>query len=322
MREIWDKLRPWFDKREAFVLATVVKAGRPVPRRVGSVMAIAGDGTTFLGSVSAGCVENAVIDAAVKTAQDGCTRWESFGGEEGFPWEVALTCGGRITVRLDRMDLQRLPRARETLESLLEGEEAGVVALFQDRFTVLKSNGEWVHDTPVDPELFAATESFALTEEPVCEASINGDPVLFYRIPVPDRLFIVGAGHAALHLIPIGKSLLYHTVAIDPREAYFRQERFPVLPDQLHRSWPAQALALYRLTERDAAVVLSHDPKIDDDALKHLLATSCGYIGALGSRGSHRARLKRLAGTGIEPAQLERIDAPVGIDISSRRLPR
>jgi xanthine dehydrogenase accessory factor len=64
-------------------------------------------------------------------------------------------------------------------------------------------------------------------------------------------------------------------------------------------------------------VTLSHDIKIDDPALVAALASEAAYVGALGSRRSHAARRERLAAAGVDPAAIDRIDAPVGIDIGA-----
>src|SRR5690606_24766467 len=103
------------------------------------------------------------------------------------------------------------------------------------------------------------------------------------------------------------------TIVADPRMAFVAKERFPVAPDRLERAWPQDAVARAEPGPRDVALTLTHDPKIDDSALRALLQSRAGYIGALGSRRSHAARLERLRAEGADPEALARIHGPAGI---------
>ncbi|MER3513950.1 MAG: XdhC/CoxI family protein, partial [Chloroflexota bacterium] len=81
----------------------------------------------------------------------------------------------------------------------------------------------------------------------------------------------------------IAKALGYRTVVVDPRRAFGSEVRFPHA-DRLIRAWPDEALAQVGLTSSTAVVMLTHDPKLDDPALKIALSSPAFYIGALGSR--------------------------------------
>ncbi|WP_137391404.1 XdhC family protein [Rhodoligotrophos defluvii] len=135
----------------------------------------------------------------------------------------------------------------------------------------------------------------------------------------PLRLVIIGAVHVAQHVIPIAQSLGYDVTVIDPREAFATAERFPAVA--LRHEWPDEALADFGLDSRTALIALTHDPKIDDPALQAALASPCFYIGALGSRKTHASRLERLEAAGHSPEVLERIHAPIGLDIGARGAP-
>ena len=141
--------------------------------------------------------------------------------------------------------------------------------------------------------------------------------VLLRLISQPYRLFVIGAGHISLHLVQFAKALNYRTIVIDPRESFAQEDRFEVAPDFLMPEWPEAAFKGVRFSAFDSVVLLTHDPKIDDQALKIVLRSDANYIGALGSRKSHAARLKRLLAEGFNESQLERIHGPVGLDIGS-----
>jgi len=150
------------------------------------------------------------------------------------------------------------------------------------------------------------------------EIERGSDRILLRMISKPSRLFIIGAGHISLRLVSFARSLDYQAIVIDPRAAFAKKERFEATPDRLVCSWPKEGLSRFKLGSQDSVVALTHDPKIDDQALEAALRSDCEYVGALGSRLSHQARLKRLAASGIEEGDLARIHGPVGLDIGSR----
>jgi xanthine dehydrogenase accessory factor len=132
---------------------------------------------------------------------------------------------------------------------------------------------------------------------------------------LPVRIFVVGAVHIAQALARLTAPLDMTTIVIDPRPALATVERFPDVALML--DWPDEALDLAKLDARSAIVVLTHDPKLDDPALDRALRSEAFYIGALGSRRSHAARLERLAALGHEQDSLARIKGPVGLPIAA-----
>lgn len=134
--------------------------------------------------------------------------------------------------------------------------------------------------------------------------------------PAPLRLILVGAVHIAQALAPMAQALGYGVTIIDPRGAFATPERFPGMA--LIRDWPDEGVTALAPDRRSALVTLTHDPKLDDPALSAGLASTAFYIGALGSRKTHAARLERLAASGIGEDQLGRIHGPVGLAIGAK----
>lgn len=135
----------------------------------------------------------------------------------------------------------------------------------------------------------------------------------------PLRLILVGAVHIAQALVPQARGLGLDPIILDPRTALATELRFPGVCRMVE--FPEEAMAALRLDARSAVVVLSHDPKLDDPALDAALRSEAFYIGALGSRKSHAARLERLAALGHDPAALARIRGPVGLAIGAVTAP-
>ena len=106
---------------------------------------------------------------------------------------------------------------------------------------------------------------------------------------------------------------------VDPRRSFASDERFPNVT--ISTDWPDEAMEALKPDSRTAVVTLTHDPKLDDPALDRALKSPAFYIGSLGSRRTHAARLKRLRELGHGEAALARIQGPVGLDIEAVTAP-
>lgn len=143
-----------------------------------------------------------------------------------------------------------------------------------------------------------------------------GASVFIESVVPPPTLFMVGGVHIAVGLATLAKVLGYQTVVVDARSAFASAERFAHV-DELVLAWPDEALE-GRLDARSAVAVLTHDPKLDDPALRVALASPARYIGALGSPSTHMKRMARLRAEGFSEAQLARIHGPIGLAIGAK----
>jgi len=145
-------------------------------------------------------------------------------------------------------------------------------------------------------------------------ASAAGEVEVFIETyPPPPTMFIVGAVHIAIPLVIFAKTLGFRTVVVDARGAFATPERF-AHADELVMEWPDDALQ-GRLNSNSFVVLLTHDPKLDDPALKVALPSPARYVGALGSPKTHAKRLARLREEGMPGEQLARLHAPIGLKI-------
>lgn len=274
------KVQEWRPARLALV--TVVDTWGSAPRPRGSHMLVHEDGR-FEGSVSGGCVENAVLAEAEAVIASGKAALLRFGVSDDNAWEAGLPCGGDIAVLVQPVS------------------EAGFAPALFDAIVEGRRRGETV---PVSTD----------TATGLSQAGVaDGQFVNRYR--PPRRLIIVGAVQIAQALAGLARELGIGATIVDPRGRFLTAERFPnaVLDDR----WPDEAVASLKPDPGTAIVTLSHDPKIDDPALIAALAAPTGYVAALGSRRSHAARRERLAAEGVNSADLDRIDGPAGIDIGA-----
>jgi xanthine dehydrogenase accessory factor len=132
----------------------------------------------------------------------------------------------------------------------------------------------------------------------------------------PLRLIAVGAVHITQALAPMAALAGYEVTVIDPRSAFATEARFGRV--SLRTDWPDEAMADLKPDLRTAIVTLTHDPKLDDPALAAALRSDAFYIGALGSRKTHAARVERLRRLGFSDNELARIHGPIGLSIGAK----
>lgn len=287
----------WHEDGRGAVLATVIETWGSAPRRVGAQLVISGDGE-MQGSVSGGCVEGAVVMEATDALDAGEARVLEYGVSDGDAFAVGLACGGTIRILVEPVGnvfpvalLRELVAARTArtpvaYEVTLSSNERRLVSdLYADRFAMDRSGFE------ADGDIFVAVHN------------------------PPLRLAVVGAVHIAQALVPMARIAGYDPVIIDPRAAFGSDARFP--GERILSDWPDEALEEMGLDTRTALVLLTHDPKLDDPALHLALKSSCFYIGALGSKRTHAARVARLEEAGFSAGEIARVHGPIGLDIGA-----
>ena len=277
-------------------LATVVSTWGSAPRPRGSHMLVHEDGR-FEGSVSGGCVEGDILDTAARVIAGSPFAVKKYGVADASAWEVGLPCGGEISVMVQPVSAEGFdPELFDRIvEARADGQPLTVTTDLSTGHSDLRPvEGSHQSNTLMGPE---TGEIFANRYDP------------------PRRLIVVGAVQIAQSLVGLARTLGIETVVVDPRGRFLTEERFP--DTTLDDRWPDEAVEAYKPGPSTAVVTLSHDTKIDDPALVAALAANTGYVGALGSRKSHAARLQRLAEAGVSAEDLERIDGPVGLDIGA-----
>jgi xanthine dehydrogenase accessory factor len=173
-------------------------------------------------------------------------------------------------------------------------------------------------DAAAGDALNAAAET-ALALDQSGTASLGNEEWFLHAHNPPMRMIIVGAVHIAQALVPMAAQIGLAVVVVDPRRAFASDERFPNV--SISTDWPDEALDALQPDSRSAVVTLTHDPKLDDPALDRALRSPAFYIGALGSRRTHAARLDRLRALGHEDTALARIRGPVGLNIAAVTAP-
>lgn len=313
----------WTDNNKEFAMATVIKTWGSSPRPVGSAMLISSE-MEMVGSVSGGCVENSVITAALPLIERGESQRLAFGVTDEDAWSVGLSCGGKIQVFVERfMALDERPEEQAVwakLNSCLN-DQANCILVTKlvdgvGEHLLVTPDGEAVGANPNEQLIREALKANRERKSQVIEL---GEDRYFARVFTrPSQMLIIGAAHITVDLVDLAKKYNFETIVIDPRGVFSEKTQFKTAPDQIITKYPSDVLGDYTLDQYAYAVVLSHDPKIDDDALHILLRSDVGYIGALGSSRTHAKRVKRLTEAGFTEEELAKIHAPIGVDIKAK----
>lgn len=317
-------------------LATVVGTTGSAPRPVGSAMVVSSRGEVA-GSVSGGCVEAAVFDLAETTIASGEPCVRSFGVATDDVVDVGLTCGGRIEVLVQRLD--RTAHLDDLRRRVAAGRPVALVTVVEHPDVSLVGS-RVVVDRGVEPAPTAlpgplhealverAAALLSTGESGQVSCGPDGSPLAqgvraFVQVWAPrPRLVVYGAVDFAGALAGVGRFLGDEVTLCDARPTFTTAARFPdahdVVVDWPHRHLRAEADA-GRIDRRTAICVLTHDARFDVPVLQLALSLpEVGYVGAMGSRRTHRERLQRLRDVGVTEEQLARLHSPLGLDLGAR----
>ena len=237
-------------------------------------------------------------------------------------------CGGTIEVfveplALDGGDEGARLYARARAHAAAGGRAAVVTRLEGDRGKLLvlddSSTDGTLGDTFLD-QRFATEARDVLARGTSRTLFIESTRAFVEVIAPPALLLVVGAGHVAMPLVTLARTLGYRTVVVDGRPRFASRERFPDV-DELRVGIPSEVVADYALIPSTALVLVAHDYKYDLPVLRRALESEAGYIGMLGSTRRGATILRFLAEEGVSEAALARVRVPIGLDLGARSAP-
>ncbi|MBJ7288296.1 XdhC/CoxI family protein [Williamsia sp.] len=316
--------------RSPVALARIVGVTGSSPRTVGSALVVTGDGDV-VGSLSSGCVEAAVVAAAVDVIATGEPSFERFGGSDIDPFAVGLTCGGEIEVLIERVDDPsvfldlRARIAARTPCALVTTVGAPTLRTVLTTAQRYEPNSPWNRVDRYSRALLAVGRSGIVGGSEVN----NGDeaagcrrPVFVQSFATAPRMILAGANDFVRALTDTARTLGYAVTVVDARATFATPQRFP-RADAVVVDWPDRYLraehAAGRLDGRTVVAVMTHDDKFDVPTIVAALTLGrFAYVGALGSRRTHADRRSRLVDAGVAPEDLSRLHSPMGLDLDAR----
>ncbi|WP_373001283.1 XdhC family protein [Marinobacter sp.] len=288
---VLDTLSDWLGLGQRAWLCTIVETWGSSPRPVGSWLAISESGH-WSGSVSGGCLEE---DLLRRTAENGAGHpvFVDYGITDDDRDQFQLPCGGRI---------------RLLVEPLVGDAGLDHVRALAD---ALERRQPVVRRVPLKG---TATLDYSVSRErnPV---RFDGEQLL-HGLQPECRLLLIGAGEVARYVWEFATAADFAVTLCEPREIFAAGWSYDQIP--LDRRLPDDLIATEFGDTWSGILALAHDPRIDDMGLLAALHSRAFYIGAMGSRKTSEARRERLASLGLEKAALDRLRAPIGVDIPSK----
>ena len=265
------------------------------------------------GAVSGGCVEGAVVEIAEEVLDGAPPRLVHYGIADSEAWDVGLPCGGEIDVWIQEYQPGRfaeIARAggRAAEVTLLDGAAPGAKLLVEADGARSGSLGA----PELDDEAVTAAAELIWAER-----SERRGPLFIDVVGPAPRLILFGAVDIAASLCTLARNAGWRPYVIDPRARFATPERFPDA-EEVVAAWPEEAFErIGGIDPATSIAVLTHDPKLDDAALEIALRSPARFIGAMGSRRAQAVRRERLLELGFTDEDLERIAAPLGLDLGA-----
>lgn len=308
-----EQIDKWLEEGKQLAIARVVSTWRSSPRPAGSSLVVTEDGD-MMGSVSGGCVEKAVVAKALKVIETGEASLENYGVADEDAWEVGLSCGGKLDVFIQPFfthdTWQEINTAKEHKEGII------LITRIGSGAKTLLTDPEGIENEGLSEAMVSRSlELYQVAKNSIIE--VEGIRYFQQSLPPKPKMILIGSAHISAELTSLAHLYGFETILIDPRDTFAKKTHFESDPGTVHVNWPQEVLPDYSLDRNTYVVILSHDPKIDDEALKLVLKSNVKYIGALGSRKTHAKRVARLEGYGFSEEEINRIKAPIGISISS-----
>jgi xanthine dehydrogenase accessory factor len=341
--QIWSKAVWTLERNQPFALATVINVRGSTPREVGAKMIVREDGQ--VGTIGGGCGEAEVFRKARLLLDEGAgARLAEVDLTGDFDQQEIGTCGGIMDVFIDLWAPADLPIARQLADSAEHNRPAALLTIIDPGAgseapigakSVVDPTGARLGATmdagvigftgiALDQLASRAADAAGLLEvvgdgglKAVTHIEPNGAPRLFLDpITGAQRLIIVGAGHIAQPLCELGAMLGFHVTVIDDRASFANRERFPRADVIIARPFTA-AIESLRLDRHCYLISVTRGHAFDEEVVRAALKQPGCFIGMIGSKRRSRAMLARLAEDGIDPALLDEIHAPLGLDIGA-----
>lgn len=294
-------------------LATVVRTRGSAPRGAGAQLFWDWKTGRSVGTVGGGAIEAAVLKQ-IQTGSQGGELPSQVLEYRLHPNEVAdlgMICGGNADVLIQELTRESLPVLQRALERMQQ--QQGTILCLSP-----KTDGMAVWDAKGTALLVGSQEGWPHSVEPETARiqPVWAEGLFFYPVQLPYRTIVFGGGHVSQALIQAGQKLDMRFIVYEDREAFANPETFPAAEAVLLGSFEEIAKQL-EIRETDQVCILTRGHLCDSVVLKQILRTPARYIGMMGSRRKVRCTFEELRQVGYSDSDLQRIHAPIGLDIGA-----
>ncbi|MBS0265370.1 MAG: XdhC family protein [Planctomycetes bacterium] len=324
MRKILEDLERELRVGQSLAYTALVETRGSTPQKAGATMLVYPDGSQS-GTLGGGCVEAEVKRRALRLVDSGQAELMTFQLDDNYGWDDGLICGGRMKMLIDPIRPGDDLTYYETLNRHIRGGSACTEAIVidaekagggteGDRF-LLDATGTILatRARSAAPTLLASTlRPIQQRPRPYVDQGISFIPFLERC-----RLLIVGAGHVGQKVAELATQVDFDVWVVDDREEYANDRRFPSASRLVVGSIDT-ALSGLEIDNRTYCLIVTRGHNHDEEALYHLAETPAAYVGMIGSRRKIKLIFNDLLAEGISSQALERVHAPLGVDIGSQ----
>jgi len=331
MEDLYAEIVKALEKKERVALATLINRVGSAPRAVGAKYLVKKDGTSF-GTIGGGCVEAEVWQGAQEVIQKGHAGVVHFDLTSEQLAAGGLICGGTVDIFLEPLGEAVLDIYREVARIKQKGGSAVLATLVSmDHATVngegtkilMKRSGEKIgylsFGGDLEEKLLKESEGVLRENQPrivVVDLEKKKLEILMEPVVSEPTVYIFGAGHVSQQLSPMVKKVHFKVVIIDDREMFANRDRFPEADDVIVSEFE-KCFDRLVIDESSYIVILTRGHLYDGFVLEQAIKTHARYIGMIGSRSKIQILYKGLMKKGVPQASLDRVCAPIGLDINS-----
>jgi xanthine dehydrogenase accessory factor len=331
MQDIYSEIVKALEKKEKVALATLITRVGSAPRAVGAKYLVKEDGTS-LGSIGGGCVEAEVWQEAQKVIEKREGRVLHFELTSEQLAEGGLVCGGNIDIFLEPLKEDFLNIYEEAARIRQKGGSAVLATLVsvdgdftkgESSKVLMKASGEKVGSllggVELEKKILSEREAVLREKKPKILVFSHEDrsvEVLLEPVFCEPTVYIFGGGHVSEQVAPLAKNVNFKLVIIDDREMFANRERFPEA-DEVIVSEFEKCFDRLNIDDSSYIVIVTRGHLYDGIVLEQAVKTNARYIGMIGSKKKIKTLYEVLVKKGISKEALNRVHAPIGLDINS-----
>jgi xanthine dehydrogenase accessory factor len=336
MRDIYSEIVKALGRKEKLALATLITRVGSAPRAVGAKYLVKEDGIS-LGSIGGGCVEAEVWQEAQKVMMKEKGRVLHFELTSEQLAEGGLICGGNVDIFVEPLREEYLNIYQEVTRIKQKGGSAILATLISVDGTfpkegsskvLMKASGEKIGDIlggkQIEQRILREGEILLKGNKPTVRmidseeesSSWKKMEILLEPIFSEPTVYIFGAGHVSQQLAPLAKRVSFKVVVIDDREMFANRERFPEA-DEVIVSEFEKSFDHLNIDESSYIVIVTRGHLYDGFVLEQAIKTNARYTGMIGSKKKIQTLYQNLIRKGISKETLNRVYAPIGLDINS-----
>ncbi len=324
MRNVLEAIIAARESGKDVVFTSLIETRGSTPQKPGATMLVYEDGSQ-VGTLGGGCVEAEVKRQALENLATRTSEVVSFQLNHDYGWDDGLICGGRMKMLISPVAAQtNLKYLQTTLELLQTGKGLTEAVLLDDSIGITGTQFLFDHNETFVTSSTGETPPRLVTEN-LPPLKLRPRPSVFKgvsylpRLPLI-KLIVVGAGHIGRQLTTYATDADFEVTVVDDREIYCNQENIPTAKNWVVGEFD-EVLPNLKIDDQTYCVIVTRGHNHDEEALFHIIKRNPKFVGMIGSKRKIKLIFDDLIRNGIDAELLDRVRAPIGLEIGSQTVP-